>query len=359
MNTRLRNFATVILVGGFVAIFSLWAFLKPDDEFSISERRYLAAFPALNSDFGSKFESYATDQFPLRDGFRRVKALTALGVFQKRDNNDIYVVDGSASELNYPLSESSIKYAAERFRFINDKFLADAHSVSYAVIPDKNSFLAAKNGYPAVDLDELKAIFAENMDFAKEIDLSNLLTADDFYRTDSHWRQEKLLPIAKRIAESMGVGLSAEYDEISLDTPFRGVYYGRSALPLKPDNISYLTNDFLENLEVYDAETDSNLPVYDLSKADGRDPYELFLSGAKSLLTVENPDSTNERGLVIFRDSFGSSLSPLLFEGWSRVTIVDIRYIMPEYLGRFIDFADCDVLFIYSSSVLNSSGMIK
>ena len=197
------------------------------------------------------------------------------------------------------------------------------------------------------------------MDFAKEIDLSNLLNADDFYRTDSHWRQEKLLPIAKRIAESMGVELSAEYDEISLDTPFRGVYYGRSALPLKPDNISYLTNDFLDNLEVYDAETDSNLPVYDLSKADGRDPYELFLSGAKSLLTVENPDSTNERGLVIFRDSFGSSLSPLLFEGWSRVTIVDIRYIMPEYLGRFIDFTDCDVLFIYSSSVLNSSGMIK
>ena len=89
MNTRLRNVATVILVGGFVAVVSLWAFLKPDDEFSISERRYLAAFPALNSDFGSKFESYATDQFPLRDGFRRVKALTALGVFQKRDNNDI------------------------------------------------------------------------------------------------------------------------------------------------------------------------------------------------------------------------------------------------------------------------------
>ena len=39
-----------------------------------------------------------------------------------------------------------------------------------------------------------------------------------------------------------------------------------------------------------------------------------------SLLTVDNPNARTDRELVIFRDSFGSSLAPLLLEGYSRVT---------------------------------------
>ena len=61
----------------------------------------------------------------------------------------------------------------------------------------------------------------------------------------------------------------------------------------------------------------------------------------------------------MFRDSFGSSLAPLLLEGYARVTLVDIRYISPALLDRFISFADQDVLFLYSTSVLNSSETIK
>lgn len=36
------------------------------------------------------------------------------------------------------------------------------------------------------------------------IDLTDLLSLDDYYRTDSHWRQEKILPVAQRLAETMG-----------------------------------------------------------------------------------------------------------------------------------------------------------
>lgn len=359
---KIRNFATILLTGGFLATFSLWAFLKPADNSSLSERRLLAQFPnvsPLDSTFSSKFDLYATDQFPLRDLFRSVKANTALSILRQLDNHDIYLVDGNASEIDYPLSEESLDHAAERFRFIYDKFLTNAHGVYYSVIPDKNVFLAADNGYPAVDFGELCQKLDEKLDFAENIDISDLLSIGDYYRTDTHWNQEKLLKIAKRLAGSMGVELKAEYQTVTLDIPFYGVYCGRSGLSLKPDQISYLTNDLLESLTVYDYETDSEIPVYDLEKTTGRDPYEMFLSGSKSLLTVENPDAENKRGLVIFRDSFGSSLSPLLFEGWSKVTIADIRYISPSVLGQFIDFDGFDVLFIYSSSVLNNSETIK
>ena len=61
--------------------------------------------------------------------------------------------------------------------------------------------------------------------------------------------------------------------------------------------------------------------------------------------------------MVVFRDSYGSSLVPLLVQEYATVTLVDIRtnYIMPERLGSFMEFNGQDVLFMYSSLVLNKN----
>ena len=79
----------------------------------------------------------------------------------------------------------------------------------------------------------------------------------------------------------------------------------------------------------------------------------MFLSGSLSLLTVTNPNARTDKKLVLFRDSFGSSIAPLLAGG------NDFRYIHPEQLGRFVDFGNSDVLFLYSTLVLNHSGTLK
>ena len=110
---------------------------------------------------------------------------------------------------------------------------------------------------------------------------------------------------------------------------------------------------------MYDYENSEYLPVYTLEKADGSDPYEIFLSGPKSLLRIENPNAQVERKLLVFRDSFAASLLPLLAEGYSEITLADIRYLSPSMLGKFIDFTAQDVLFLYSTSVLNDSSTIK
>ena len=67
----------------------------------------------------------------------------------------------------------------------------------------------------------------------------------------------------------------------------------------------------LEGCTVYDYETDSTGGVYDLTAAE-KAPYDLFLGGPKALLRIENPAANNDRTLIVFRDSFGSSLVPLL-----------------------------------------------
>jgi hypothetical protein len=85
----------------------------------------------------------------------------------------------------------------------------------------------------------------------------------------------------------------------------------------------------------------------------------MFLAGSDALLVIENPNATTDKELVVFRDSFGSSLLPLLIESYTKVTVVDIRYISSNLLGNFLEFNDQDVLFIYSTLVLNSSTSFK
>ena len=81
----------------------------------------------------------------------------------------------------------------------------------------------------------------------------------------------------------------------------------------------------------------------------------MFLSGTKALLRIDNPNATTDEELIIFRDSFGSSITPLLAEGYKSIYLVDIRYVMPDLLDRFIDFEGKDVLYLYSALILNSN----
>lgn len=366
MKKNLRTLLPLWLLGGALLGLSLWAAIKPETDSSLTERRKLASFPKLTlstlweGTFMTEYESYALDQFPLRDGFRSLKALTAKYVLGQQDSHGVYAVEGSAAKLDYPLHEDSFAYAAGRFQWIYDQYLRDSGSKVYlSIVPDKNYFLAADNGYPALDYDRLVEIMGENTDFAQYIDLFPLLKVTDYYDTDAHWRQECLLPVAQKIGQAMGVEVEEAYETVTLDSPFYGVYYGQSALPMAGDTLCYLTSETLEQATVYDYETEGYIPLYDLEKGAGRDPYELFLGGSKSLLVLENPLAETEKELILFRDSFGSSLAPLLLKGYKTITVIDIRYIAPASLSRFVEFHGQDTLFLYSTAVLNHSETLK
>jgi hypothetical protein len=100
--------------------------------------------------------------------------------------------------------------------------------------------------------------------------------------------------------------------------------------------------------------------VYVPEKLEGIDPYDVFLSGAKSLLKITNEHADNDRELILFRDSFGSSLAPLLLSEYSSIILVDLRYMATSILGDYIDFSkEQDVLFLYNTQLLNSGYLLK
>lgn len=366
MSEKIKNITVIVLTAVFLFGTLILGLILPDAETSRSERRPLEQLPEMNGgsvmsgEFMSSFEKYALDQFPFRDDFRTVKSVTSLYLLRQKDNNNIYVKDGFAAKLEYPESSESVAHAAERFRFVYERFLEQSGSKVYlSVIPDKNYFLAEPNGYPSIDYDGFISQMREYMDYAEYIDITDLLEISDYYRTDTHWRQEKIVSVADRLAKAMGTQLSAEFEAVSIGEPFYGVYFGQSALPLAADEMYYLAAEYMNECSVFDHETNSYIPIYDLERTKDKDPYEMFLSGSKSLLTIENPNAPADKQLICFRDSFGSSIAPILAEGYGRIVLVDIRYISPAMLDRFISFEGHDVLFLYSTSVLNNSITIK
>ncbi len=348
------------------AVLTAFAWFSPAKEMSDSERRPLAQMPAVTLDsigsgkFMKNFETCSLDQFPLRDSFRTVKSLFHQYVLRQKDNNGIYLYNGYAVKQEKELNADSVNHALERFSYIYEKYLGDS-KIYMAVVPDKGYYLAEAAGQLSLDYAALFAMMETGMPWAQSIDLTGSLSAEDYYRTDTHWRQEQLPDAAGVICETMGVTepKAEDYTLTALERPFYGVYYGQAALPMEPETLYLMESELLSGCTVYDHETGKTGTVYDAAKLDSRDLYDVYLSGARALLTIENPYGKQDKELIVFRDSFGSSMVPLLVQDYSKVTLVDTRYISSDLLDQFIDFHGQDVLFLYSSLILNNSSAIK
>ena len=355
----------MIVVAAVWLMLALFAWLRSPDEISLQERRPLAQMPEItaenlqNGRFMEDFESYTLDQFPGRNLFRSIKALTHYYVLGQLDNNGIYMTGGQAAKLEYPLREASVNRAVQLFTQIKNKYLAESR-VFISVVPDKGYYLAEENGYLAMDYDRLFDLVSA-MEGAVYVPLTDCLNGEDYYRTDTHWRQERLFPAAQKLCNALNIPAPKpeDYRTTMAPAPFYGVYYGQAALPVPPDTLYTLQSDLLEQCQVYNYETNTTGGIYDESKIGGSDLYEMFLSGSVSLLRIDNPKAQTDRELIVFRDSFGSAIAPLLVQGYKSVTLVDIRYLSSAMLDRFIDFHGQDVLFLYSTIVLNNSETLK
>lgn len=350
---------SLLCLGGFL----LTTFL-PKAEFSMSERRRLAPKPVLSVEnilsgkYMADFEKYATDHVPFRDFFRQSKARSATQLFLRKDNHGIYRYKGYAVKMEYPLKEASVERAGSRFAFIREKYLT-GNRVFVSIIPDKNYFLGKESGHLVMDYARMQEILLKKMPFAEYIDIFPKLSIEDYYGSDTHWKQESIVGVAKALTEAMGTKVREDYEIVKVKEDFLGVYYGQSGFPLAKEPLSYLSTPDFKQMKVMDFQNNKEIGLYNMDKAFGRDAYEMFLDGNLSIVTVENSAQKNGKELIVFRDSFGSSIAPLLATAYAKVTFVDIRAVSSARLDNWIDFKDSDILFLYSTLVLNNSETMK
>jgi hypothetical protein len=353
-------FITVITLAGLAAT------LLPDADITYSERRSLYSFDDLKAsgDFSGNFEEYALDQFVLRDFFRRIKAFAEYRVFGKNDNNGLYEYEDFIIEILYPLDTNSVKGMADKINKIAEMY-GIGNEVYYSLIPDKNYF-ADETKYLSVDYMKMAAILRENINNdISYINLFDSLNLENYYKTDHHFRIDGLAGILSVLGEAMDIDLAIDGSDYNLKTyyPFYGAYYGQAAMNIEPDTLFYLENELLRKCTVkiwesFDSYTEYT-GVYDYGKLGSIDSYDIFLYGTKPVVTIDNPNANNDREIVIFKDSFANSLTPLLVESYSKITLVDLRLVNHAVLDHFVDFSNADILFLYSTMVANNSTILK
>lgn len=358
MEDKTKN---IVITIGFVAILTVlfWTnILKQNQEISIIERRKLAQFPKItleklmNGEVSSKIEKYTVDQFIGRDTFRSVKSFFSMNLLRQKDNNGLFEKDGAIYKIEYPLKEKNLNQSLDKINEIYEKYL-QGMPVYYAIIPDKNYYLKGDE-HLKMDYDKLKQIALCKLQHMKYIDIWEDLELTDYYRTDLHWRQENLQKVVKKIQTNMKIESIKELNDMTVNIgEFYGTYYGQLGVKVSPDEMYILINDVIENCKTYNYETEKVGKIYD--KNDSRDKYDIYLSGATPLICIENPNANNSKELLIFRDSYASSLAPLLVKNYRKITLIDLRYISSTLLDKYIQFDHQDVLFLYSTLVLNQN----
>ena len=357
MNNKVKDIVLTIIFITFLFAFMIVNIVKKDDDISYSERRKLQKMPkitydsVINGTYFNTLDKYTTDQFILRDNFRKIKI--DIDLLTKNNYNKLYLYEDYIIEETYPLNKESILNVTNKINNIKRTYLNDTNNVYYSIVPDKNYFANGDN--LKLDYNELKNIMNSNLDI-KYIDIFNELSLEDYYKTDTHWKEEKLSKVVNKLSKEMNFNINNNYNFKRI-SDFNGTYSSRIVRKDIKDEIYILDND--NDMNVYNYETNGYEKIYDLTKLNSFDKYNVYLNGSVSLLKIESMNTSSNKELIVFRDSYGSSLIPLMVDGYKSITVVDTRYISSSMLSNYIDFNNKDILFLYSTLLINDSFTLK
>ncbi len=264
---------------------------------------------------------------------------------------DYYILKMEKYEEKYSYQMS------KKLNEITSLYLNENMKKYYSIVPDK-SYFVENDVYPKENYDSMLAILKEEVKGIEYADLFDTLSIYDYYKTDLHWKQENLFPVVNKLGKAMNFKIDAKNFKEHTVEGYYGVYKGYG-IDANSETLTYLTNDYTQNalVSVYEVAEQTGVYFTDAFKTDVW--YNVFLSGPNPLVTIENPAVTNGRELIIFGDSFTSSLAPLLLEAYQKITLIDLRFVAAQYLGEVMEFTDQDILFLYSTQVVNRSAMLR
>ena len=300
-----------------------------------------------------------------------ISGAVILNILNKNNENkgnsiskdEYYVKENAIYEKFENINENAINTNINKINEISDKYLKDMN-IYFTLIPNKEYYLDEQNKQQFNQIENIVRSKVNNN--IKYFTIKETLELDDYYRTDMHWKQECLQNTIEKIQQELNINVentNNKYEEKSLGD-FYGQYYKEiNDNNIKPDELKYLSNKVLENCTVYNLENKKEEKIYNLDKVnETKNKYDLFLSGATSISIIKNKEINNNKKLILFRDSFGSSIAPILTENYEEIILIDIRYVNYTILENYINFEEyknADVIFLYNTRVINKSGIFK
>ena len=317
----------------------------------------------------SKFDDYAADRFVFRDVFRGIHSYIVFDFYMLTDKSGLYrSADVGLGEFR-ATDPVAFRQSAQRIKRAADSLAGYELNIYYGLVPDKSMF--AEFFMPGFDMGLAQTILHDVLGDFSYVSLEEVMQGGHFYKTDLHWDQSQIPAVATHLLMRMDATVQVAPEELA-NLSFRqvpihtagdffGVYAGQLAMPVTPDSMRYI--DFPEVQVRYLNDRTLEFepgPMYDFERFLGIDPYDFFLRGPQPLIVLENENAPEGRELYLFRDSFGSSLAPLLMSSYARITLIDLRYINLMILDQFVEFVPgSDVLFLYSSQIFNNPSILQ
>jgi hypothetical protein len=365
---KYAHWPALVAFCGFIFGMAVFGAFGDDDEISEFERRDLAQFPEVSvdrltaGDFSDDYQEYLQDQAPFRDGFRFLKSFVSRKLLQNSENNGVFVLDQTIYDRFGAINNERIDRAVRIVGEIADDIDSDRQFI--ALIPTKGQALVASKYYVPDQMDIVDK-FSELAN-VQMIDLAGFLesrSADFYYRSDPHWNAGGVVLSYNIIVDGLGLDRIFGYDSELFTSRYFGSEYGKAAAwSVEPDTIYLPRGELIDGLSTcrYSSLTDKVCTdsVYYRGAESEEDAYDVFLGGLGPIIEIENPESNTTEELVIFKDSYAHAISPLLAQHYRKVTLFDLRYMRRSVVTDNFDLDGKTVLFLYSTSVLNTDPQI-
>lgn len=320
-----------------------------DRDFSESENRRLEIRPVIKLErvvdgrFTEEYESYISDQFPLRDQWIGVKS-TAEKLLGKRENNGVYLgEDGYLMEKFSGIKEMELERKIGETEEMMES-LGDMEKY-FLLAPNANEILEEK--LPKYAPNDSQVDYIKNIEklLSKDINLvditDNLKGEKDgyiYYKTDHHWTSKGAFIAYEKLMEEMGIESLSE-DEFNIEEitdEFYGSLYSKSGFRnIDPDKMElYIPKIDIEYTVEYIQEERQERSIYNRERLEEKDKYKVFLDGNHPLIEI-NTNIENEKKILIIKDSYANSIIPFLINHFKEIHIIDQRYYTGE-IDRYV-----------------------
>lgn len=388
-----------LMIGVFSVIIlgiSISTLVLPKQERSENENRSLAKFPSLvnvaklekaenfgdflgavnwkyiterkEASFMDDFETFFADHLVGRDlwveGANTISRLTG-----KQEINGVYTVDNQMIQSFRKYDEEEVAKSIAAMNKFAERF--PEKQMSFMLVPTAQELFKDKlPSYAGLlsEKDFIDKCYSQLQGIAPIDALSYLSEHKNeylYYRTDHHWTSLGAYYAYSAAAKTLGYGAyglnSFNIETVSSD--FRGTLYSKTLDSSVPaDSMDYYT---LANGEpkVKLTSTDNgkkteynSLYVRDYLKV--KDKYSSF-TGANAPVVEITTDVDNGKNLLVIKDSYAHALVPFLSKHYSKITMIDMRYVNTG-LDSVIDFGKYDqVLFMQNVITFTEDSNLK
>ncbi len=358
------NKITTIVFCALILVFTVASMVNPVRERSETENRDLAQMPKFSLEslfegsFTTGYESFITDQFVARDAWISMHT-AAEKLLGKRDVSSVYLAkDGyyiEKVETDAERIEQNLGYLERMVENLKNK-------VNLAVVLAPTASLIHEDKLPAnapVWPQEEMLDRVNKLDGAVDLRPALLERKDEyiFFRTDHHWTTRGAYYAYVEIAKSLGIEPIpfTELTETILAEDFLGTTIAKVGISASHDILTKLESKTQPTISVnFNNGQRYSDTIYTPEKLSTRDKYGYFFGGNEPIVDITT-SVKNGKTLLIVKDSFAHSLTPLLLNHYERVILLDLRHLsvgVSAYVdelaakGETVD----DLLLLYSSS---------